>query len=685
MRPLHSVKSAVPLLLLFGAGTGQTPPGQTTPAGRVCVAHNFGVPKTVVPYTTEDAIWNQDPGLLAEGPDGSIYSTSPAGGKYGWGAIWRYDPGTRQHQVVYDFFIGDTTGKSPRSGLVAAKGADGRPTGTFYGTAYDGGRWGVGTVFRYQAGAAKPQVLYHFRNGRLTGLIPRECPTPTTCRYSGRQRVDGAAGYPISAPVVSSDGTVYGVTNYSNNQGFGVLYKLGGGEEGLTAVCFFDYRMVADRDMKGFVCHPRVFGARTISLGNDGRTLYGTTTGGYGSIWSSTGGGIQVLHEFKLTDGSKPLNIMQASNGNLFGTTWAGGEIGAGTVYRFSTVNNSFQTLTGFNADYKLGSWIPGLNPVAGLVERLDTLNNDPSQTAYSLYGAAKFGGRGGRGTIYRMGLSGSDIRVVHHFPNGWKESGRSPLGALMLHSSGAIFGTTYQGGEYDGGVLWRLTGLGLPGIPNWTVAPKFTPGAIAKDDGGKPASDNLLTVRVGVCAYQVIDSITNQPVCAGGTAEGVKFEAVNCRNPHFVQFISREEIMTGTTPLQWRSGTTQLGYQLTTNPASPVWDVDVGRSTAADAFWENAPGNPVVRGPSALTNLDNPSMGPVDALKLGIDTDTRRATFRTYLYCNCELKRLVRWSKEKVGRAQPVTRVHSMTMPTAADQAFIDGLVKAQGFVPVP
>ena len=677
--PLRRAKVLLPLAFLLGAAPVQTAT-QTTPGARVCVARDFGTP--IPPAPSVDATWIQDPGRLAEGPDGQIYSTSPSGGKHGRGTIWRHDPATGKYEVLYHFPLADTTGSGARSGLIAATGPDGRPNGTFYGSAYMGGRWGVGTIFRYTLGASRPEVLFHLRNGRMTGLVPRQCPTPTTCRYSGRQRADAIGGYPTSAPVVTLDGAVYGVSYYASNMSTGILYKLGGGEEGLTAICIFDGRMVADKDMAPFVCHPRVYGAGSLALGSDGRTLYGTTVGGHGSLWRSTGGIPQVLHEFKGTDGSKPMNLLQASNGSLYGTTWAGGPVNAGTVFLHAPGSVGVRTLADFHMDPAMGNFLTGLNPTAGLVERIDTLNNDPSRLERSLYGSAKFGGRGGRGTIYRISPDGTGFRVVHHFPNSWGESGRSALGALLLHSKGAIYGTTYQGGLYDGGVLWRLTGTGLPEVPMPTSPILFTLGTIAKDMAQKELKDQYLTVRVGVCAYQVGTQCADS---THATRDAIKFEARGCRNPHYVQFISREELDISSTPALPRAGKAPapFNYALTTDPSNRVWDVDVGRSTSADAFWENVPRNPVVRGPFSLFNADEPSMGGISPTATA--TDLRRALFRTYLYCNCQLTRVVHWMRVKEGTAKPRYTEISIRIPTADDQNFIDTHLKAQGFVPVP
>jgi hypothetical protein len=37
---------------------------------------------------------------------------------------------------------------------------------------------------------------------------------------------------------------------------------------------------------------------------------------------------------------------------------------------------------------------------------------------------------------------------------------GRFPLGNVVFDTSGNLYGTTEQGGTYDGGVVWEITGL---------------------------------------------------------------------------------------------------------------------------------------------------------------------------------------------------------------------------------
>jgi uncharacterized repeat protein (TIGR03803 family) len=74
---------------------------------------------------------------------------------------------------------------------------------------------------------------------------------------------------------------------------------------------------------------------------NDGN-FYGTIknggTNGYGSVFKLTPDGtVTVLYSFNNTDGSTPTgSLVQASNGNLYGTTYYGGPNGVGTIFEMA-------------------------------------------------------------------------------------------------------------------------------------------------------------------------------------------------------------------------------------------------------------------------------------------------------------------------------------------------------------
>lgn len=689
MKSAGWAKALLPLLLFT---QGSNPPGRevlplapardSTPTARVCALHDYGTPRTDFPRRSDDPLWHPQINLLVEGPDSAIYTTSPSGGKdnRGRGVIYKISPIDGKVTLLYNY--DGAMGAGPRGGLTTGRKPDGSFNGYFYGTTYGGGSSKVGTVFRIAPGATRPDTLYNFRNGGMGGVVPPRCPTWPRCPYSPQELVDAAGAYPTSAPVMAADGNLYGITSYSWNQGFGVLYRLppSGGPRSLRGLCVFDQRQARKPDMAPLVCNSKGFGGSSVIAGDGGRVLYGTTTGGHGTVFKATlGGAVTTLHEFNLADGSKPFSILQGRDGNLYGTTWAGGPIGAGVVFRLNPNTGEFTILTSFPA-YR-GFW-PGATPIGGLVEKVDTSLYDPTRVDTNLYGATKFGGRERRGALYRIRTDGTGFKVVHSFPWQWNVNGRSPLGTPLLHSNGFIYGTTFQGGTYDKGVFYRLSGMNLRDLPNLTVAPKFTAPPAAPGSGGTALRDNLVEVRTGVGAWQTFKPGTRTPDYVG--TDGIRIDVRSCRNAHVVQFIWREEIM-ATNPPTWREGRRDQGYDLTTNPADPKWDTDVGRAGPPNPFFDQVPHNPRLVGPFSLTVWDQPSMDATDPTKLGVAEDTRRAHFRSYLFCNCELVRLVTWTREEVGSSSPKYTGLSLRNTTDADLAWVNQRLKEQKFIPVP
>ena len=81
-------------------------------------------------------------GALLEGRDGMLYGTTYSGGSAGAGAIFKLAQTGANYSVWRGFMSSGGDGENPRGGLVL--GSD----GAFYGTTWDGGQAGVGTVFQ---------------------------------------------------------------------------------------------------------------------------------------------------------------------------------------------------------------------------------------------------------------------------------------------------------------------------------------------------------------------------------------------------------------------------------------------------------------------------------------------------------------------------------------------------------
>src|SRR5262249_31188162 len=132
----------------------------------------------------------------------------------------------------------------------------------------------------------------------------------------------------------------------------------------------------------------------TLALGNDGN-LYGTTIAGGGSdvgtvFKITTNGTLTSLVSFQGQHAAPLAGLALGTDGNFYGTTYLGGNINAtylngnGTIFKV-TPNGTLTTLVAFN-------YTNGANPQAEL-----TLGNDGS-----FYGTTTYGGSSGYGTVFR-------------------------------------------------------------------------------------------------------------------------------------------------------------------------------------------------------------------------------------------------------------------------------------------
>jgi uncharacterized repeat protein (TIGR03803 family) len=200
--------------------------------------------------------------------------------------------------------------------------------------------------------------------------------------------------------------------------------------------------------------------SETLLQGADGG-LYGTTSlggdltcdapYGCGTIFRLAGGRVTTLHTFEFTDGNLPVSgIIQATDGNFYGTTEDGGDLtcnapyGCGTVFRL-TPSGTLTTLHEFEQ-------VDGLYIDSPLIEGIDG----------NLYGVASSGGANGYyGTVFKITLAGS-LTVLHSFDGA---DGNTPAG-LMQASNGMFYGMTGSGGSSSNclggcGTIYKITSQG--------------------------------------------------------------------------------------------------------------------------------------------------------------------------------------------------------------------------------
>lgn len=84
----------------------------------------------------------------------------------------------------------------------------------------------------------------------------------------------------------------------------------------------------------------------------------------------------------------------------------------------------------------------------------IERLSSRPRDKAGNLYGTARYGGDYGRGVVFKLDTTGN-YRVLYSFPKA--ADGQIPAAALTLDPTGALYGTTYEGGDNGYGVVFKL------------------------------------------------------------------------------------------------------------------------------------------------------------------------------------------------------------------------------------
>jgi uncharacterized repeat protein (TIGR03803 family) len=252
---------------------------------------------------------------------------------------------------------------------------------------------------------------------------------------------------PFSAPVEAANGDVYVTTPVggqretgSRSSDTGAILKLSG-NGGSYAFCANKHCPDGRNPYGGLV------------QGTDGN-LYGTTTRG-GANNAGTVFRIPTkvkpftrLHSFDTTDGAYPYAaLIQASDGNFYGTTELGGANGGGTIFQI-TPAGTLRSLYSFCAQ---ASCIDGKTPVAGLTQATDG----------NFYGTTELGGANGAGTIFQL-TSGGTLTTLYSFcaqPS--CADGGNPLSGLLQATDGNFYGAASVGGADNDGTIFSLaTGL---------------------------------------------------------------------------------------------------------------------------------------------------------------------------------------------------------------------------------
>jgi uncharacterized repeat protein (TIGR03803 family) len=357
---------------------------------------------------------------LVQGFDGQFYGTSAWGGPGGRGTFFKIGRYYGKMTILHNFADNPVGDAQPAYNLIENEG------GTFYGTT-------VGST-------VQNQELYRMSETGDEKVLLNFCTQPKC--------TDGV--YATSL-IWDWNHNLIATLSAGGGNGQGVIFSITPGGRETTLHGFFCF---------GTYC-PYGNEPWQMIQASDGN-LYGVASFGgaksSGTVYTvGPSRPFTKLYDFcsqaDCADGGGPVQLIQGSDGNLYGTTQTGGAYGAGTIFKMTTAG-VLTTLYNFCSPQGCTS---GRQPAGTLVEGTDG----------NFYGVNYYGGEGqaeGNGTIFKFTPTG-EYTLLYNFPdtNGW--DGQNPT-SLVQGTDGAFYGTTDWGGTpitgMPVGVIFRLdVGLG--------------------------------------------------------------------------------------------------------------------------------------------------------------------------------------------------------------------------------
>jgi uncharacterized repeat protein (TIGR03803 family) len=369
---------------------------------------------------------------------GNFYGTTYSGGAFGSGTIFKV---SNNGDVVTLHHFDIQQGSLPNGGLTA--GSD----GNYYGTTQNGGTFDGGTIFKITPDGAFT-VLHHFSNGADGGIPSSRLLKASDGNFYGSTYQGGTGGlgtfyrltpagvlstlvswqrdavgwHPNGDLVQSADGSFYGTNrsvNIPGNENSGTVFRIS--PAGVTSVV----ATLASLPAMAY-CLPD--GLMQASDGNFYGTTYYGGPSGVGTIYKVTPAGAITLLADAGGQANRPAgSLIEGADGALYGTSHDGGSTGGGSIFKITTAG----TLTTL-VNFEVGTSGPA-NPWAGLV----------AGPHGHFYGTSETGGIYGRGTLFKLGSDGS-LSLIAPF---YGDENRAPASKLLQARDGNLYGTTTRGG----------------------------------------------------------------------------------------------------------------------------------------------------------------------------------------------------------------------------------------------
>jgi len=279
--------------------------------------------------------------LIFDG-SGNLYGTTFNGGA-NYGIVYELSPGNgKWTETILYTFTGGSDGGAPLAGLVFDV------AGNLYGTTERGGTYNsYGTVFELTPGNGKwtEKVLHSFGNG-----------------------TDGR--FPVAGVIFDTAGNLFGTTEIGGSHSAGVVFELTPAKSGWKEKIIHTFGSGTDGSL------PEA-GLTFDGQGNLYGTTHNGGAHNYGSVFelspTPTGGWTETkLHSFRYDyDGSQPAaGVTLDSLGNVYGTAVEGGAYDYGVAFEISLIHGQWQ----FTTLHAFGHGKDGAWPYGGVI--LDSEGN---------------------------------------------------------------------------------------------------------------------------------------------------------------------------------------------------------------------------------------------------------------------------------------------------------------------
>jgi len=295
-----------------------------------------------------------------------------------------------------------------------------------------------------------------------------------------------------------------------------------------------------------------------IMLGADGNFYGSTTSGGAyqngtfcqantgcGTIFKITPGGqLTTLYNFcvgvNCADGVSATQLVQGFDGNLYGTTQAGGimdgdagcPLGCGTVFKIST-HGQFTPIYKFCSKVDNGGCADGMFP--------GSLIQAPNGNFYGM----SAGGTFGRGNIFVITPAGKLTQIYSFCSQTNCADGSIPVDHLVQATNGKLYGMTSRGGANDGGTFFQVTAAGqlttLYSFCNFSVT--------SCPDGSDPATAPVQGTDGNFYGPTRGGGNTAPVLCGPGSGCGTVFEIAPRRVTGLYAFCSQSNCSDGAYP----------------------------------------------------------------------------------------------------------------------------------------